>query len=202
MARAKPKKYYWLKLKKDFFLDAKIKKLRRIAGGDTYTCIYLKLMLSTINNDGILIYEGIENTIEKELSLKLDEKVDDINIALSYLSSQNLMIQLDEYNHQLVQVPTMIGSESDSAARVRNHREKHKVLHCNTHVTTSNIEKELELETKSNFSILDKQLLVGLNNKEETQNNFTFLDKKTEKELKNIVDIEDAIASMTSEVVH
>ena len=38
------KKYYWLKLKEDFFRDKKIKKLRKIAGGDTYTIIYLKYL--------------------------------------------------------------------------------------------------------------------------------------------------------------
>ena len=32
-----PKKYYWLKLKKDFFNQKEIKKLRKIAGGDTYS---------------------------------------------------------------------------------------------------------------------------------------------------------------------
>ena len=39
------KKYYWLKLKADWFSDKRIKKLRSIAGGDTYTIIYLKMML-------------------------------------------------------------------------------------------------------------------------------------------------------------
>ena len=39
---SKTKKYYWLKLKDDFFNSREIKKLRRIAGGDTYTIIYLK----------------------------------------------------------------------------------------------------------------------------------------------------------------
>ena len=39
------KKYYWLKLKKDFFNSKEMKKLRRIAGGDTYTVIYLKMQL-------------------------------------------------------------------------------------------------------------------------------------------------------------
>ena len=37
------KKFFWLKLKEDFFRDKRIKKLRKIAGGDTYTIIYLKL---------------------------------------------------------------------------------------------------------------------------------------------------------------
>ena len=39
------KKYYWLKLDRHFFGNARIKKLRKLAGGDTYTIIYLKLLL-------------------------------------------------------------------------------------------------------------------------------------------------------------
>ena len=54
------KRYYWLKLQKDFFTQPKIKKLRKIAGGDTYTIIYLKMQLLSLNNGGKLFFEGIE----------------------------------------------------------------------------------------------------------------------------------------------
>ena len=37
------KRYYWLKLKADWFSDKRIKKLRSIAGGDTHTIIYAEL---------------------------------------------------------------------------------------------------------------------------------------------------------------
>ena len=43
------KKYYWLKLNEGFFRDKKIKKLRKIAGGDTYTVIYLKMQLLSLS---------------------------------------------------------------------------------------------------------------------------------------------------------
>ena len=42
------KRYFWLKLDRHFFNNARIKKLRRLAGGDTYTIIYLKLLLLSI----------------------------------------------------------------------------------------------------------------------------------------------------------
>jgi predicted phage replisome organizer len=50
------KKYYWLKLKNDFFKQREIKKLRAVAGGDTYTIIYLKLQLHSLNNMGKIIF--------------------------------------------------------------------------------------------------------------------------------------------------
>ena len=41
------KRYYWLKLDRGFFDQKEIKLLRKIAGGDTYTIIYLKLLLAS-----------------------------------------------------------------------------------------------------------------------------------------------------------
>ena len=36
------KKYYWMKFQREFFKSLRIKKLRRLAGGDTYTIIFLR----------------------------------------------------------------------------------------------------------------------------------------------------------------
>ena len=52
-------RYYWLKLQEDFFDSKRIKKLRRIAGGDTYTIIYLKMQLKALKTNGVLEYTGI-----------------------------------------------------------------------------------------------------------------------------------------------
>ena len=62
------KKYYWLKLQNDFFSHKEIKKLRKIAGGDTYTVIYLKMLLVSLKNDGCLFYDGVEETFAEELA--------------------------------------------------------------------------------------------------------------------------------------
>ena len=67
------KRYYWLKLKEDFFNSKEIKKLRKLAGGDTFTIIYLKMLLISINNDCIISYDGVESSFEEELALQLDE---------------------------------------------------------------------------------------------------------------------------------
>lgn len=56
------KRYYWLKLPDGFFRQKAIKKLRKIAGGDTYTIIYLKMLLVAMKQDGRLYFEGVEAT--------------------------------------------------------------------------------------------------------------------------------------------
>lgn len=132
------KKYYWLKLKDDFFSDPKIKKLRKIAGGDTYTIILQKIMLLSIRDGGVIKFQGIEKTLQEELALILDEDVSNVEIALSFMNSTGLIEPLSDKEFLLPSVPTLIGTESSSAERVRRFREKQKdplSLQCNTDVT-------------------------------------------------------------------
>lgn len=147
---ADTKKYYWLKLKDDFFRDKRIKKLRRIAGGDTYTVIYLKMQLLSIKNNGVLIYEGVEENFAEELALELDEDTENVKVTLAFLHGNGMIEETDTNHFLMTETIKCIGSESTSAERVRKHREKkaQKMLQCNTDVTASNteIEKERELE--------------------------------------------------------
>lgn len=120
------KRYYWLKLKNDFFTDKKIKKLRKIAGGDTYTIIYLKMMLMVLQTDGIYEYEGVEGTLAEELSLELDEDEDNVEITLNYLMTANLIEEIDLNKFMLPQAIECMGSESAGAQRVRDYRDRQK----------------------------------------------------------------------------
>ncbi|XTR36669.1 phage replisome organizer N-terminal domain-containing protein [Paraclostridium tenue] len=148
------KKYYWLKLKEDFFRQKEIKKLRRIAGGDTYTIIYLKMLLLALKNDNKLYFEGVEEDFADELALELDEDGENVKMTLAFLQNQRLIEMINEDEYVLPQCKSMTGVESASAERVRRHRlkqkEQQKALHCNTDVTDSNknetTEKEKEIE--------------------------------------------------------
>ena len=152
------KKYYWIRLKTNFFKSLAMKKLRRIAGGDTYTIIYLKLQLLSADNEGTLYYEGIENTFAEEIASLLDEDEDNVKVTLQFLESVGLLEHQSEDEYLLTEVPFLIGSETDSAQRVRKHREKkkalleakenEKTLQCNTLVTECNTEKRREREEK------------------------------------------------------
>jgi len=105
------KKYYWLKLDRHFFRNARVRKLRKLAGGDTFTIIYLKLMLLSIEYEGILIYEGIEESFEKEMALKIEEETENVHITINYLRSQGLLVEKDGDGF-LPDIP--IGSETQS----------------------------------------------------------------------------------------
>lgn len=90
------KKYFWLKLKADFFTSRAMKKLRRIAGGDTYTIIYLKLQLLSLKDEGVLYYEGVEPTFYEEMALALDEDADNVKNTIESLIDMGLAQFLDD----------------------------------------------------------------------------------------------------------
>ena len=141
------KKYYWLKLKNNFFSQPKIKKLRKIAGGDTYTIIYLKMQLYSLEDDGKLYFDGIEENFVEEMALKIDEDPENVGVTIQFLIAQGLMILCDDNEYLMTETQESIGSESDSAQRVRAHRER-KALHCNDTVTLCNTEIEKEIENR------------------------------------------------------
>lgn len=99
------KKYYWLKMTDQFFKDKTIKKLRKIAGGDTYTIIYLKMLLTAIKQGNKMYFEGIEDDFMEELALELDEDTDNV-------SAINQKMAMDEEIIMLDQSPMFISSQS------------------------------------------------------------------------------------------
>ena len=132
------KRYYWLKLKKDFFDNLRMKKLRSIAGGDTYTIIYLKMQLLSLQDEGILYFEEIENTFEEEIALAISENVEDVKITINYLMASNLLKQVDENSYELIETKSCIVSETDKAEYMRQLREKKvlKIKENSNNVTT------------------------------------------------------------------
>ena len=147
------KKLFWIKLKKDFFDDPKILKIRSVAGGDTYTCIYLKLLLKSLDDDGVIFFDGIEPTIEAEIALKIREQEINVKAAMAIFESLGLLQKGEDDDVRLPEAVSLSGGECDSAKRVREFRAKQKeakALHCNSTVTSGNknvtLEKELEKE--------------------------------------------------------
>lgn len=131
---AENKRYYWLQLKENFFKQPRIKKLRRMAGGDTYTIIYLKMQLLSLQNGGKLVYEGIEDNFVEELALNIDENTEDIEMTVLYLKQQGLLFESEEDEFSLPETINAIGSETASTIRSRKSRTT-KTLQCNTDAT-------------------------------------------------------------------
>lgn len=168
------KKYYWLKLKEDFFREKEIKKLRRLAGGDTYTIIYLKMMLLSLNDNGILFFDGVEDDFCDELALEIDEDTENVRFTIMYLLKVGLIEEVNSSEMFLTKMPELIGSETDKAALMRKKRQREKLVNGNnvtrigndvTEVlppvtfcyTEKERDKEKEIEREIDITHFDKQ---------------------------------------------
>ena len=151
---SEPKRYFWLKLHKDFFQRKEIKRLRKIAGGDTYTIIYLKMLLRSIMSDGKLYFDGLEDDFASELALDLDEKEENVQITVQYLLKIGLLEMCSDEEYYLPDTKDSTGCETAAASRMRKCRAKKDKLERNN-VTPmlqsgyGEIEKELEIEKDS-----------------------------------------------------
>lgn len=116
------KRYFFLRLQDNFFSDIRVKKLRKLAGGDTYTIIYLKLMLLSLRENGRLVYEGVYNTIGEEMAEKINEesRVEDVGLTLNFLISEGILEATDNGDYAFNNLP--IGSETQAAIYKRKVR--------------------------------------------------------------------------------
>lgn len=151
------RRYYWIQLAQDFFKSKEMKLLRKMPGGDTYTIIYLKLMLISLEDNGKIYFEELAQDLAEEMALLIDEDTEAVRMTLMFLTKKGLLTRHSDYEFFLEQVPEMIGSETASARRVRKHREQ-KALQSNIDVTKRNgeididIEKDIDTEEKKDNS--------------------------------------------------
>lgn len=143
------KRYYWLKMPEDFFKSLRIKKLRRLAGGDTYTIIYLKLQLLSLNTEGVLQYKGLEKSFEEEIALEIDDDVENVIVTMNYLRTCGLLEIIDEHHQILPWVIENTGSETASTIRSRKCRAVENALQCNTNATLQQHEGNGEIRDES-----------------------------------------------------
>ena len=189
----KNKRYFWIQLTQDFFKSKEMKLLRKIAGGDTHTIIYLKMMLISLEDGGRIYYDGLADNLAEELSLVIDENIEDIKITLIFLESKGLLTKKSDRDYFLEQVPEMVGSETASTRRSRKHRESQKVLQCNNYATKCNgdidididIDKELDKEKDIDLDKNPIEIIV-----EEYQSRIAMLDGTQFEILKEFVTLD------------
>ena len=155
----KNKRYYWIQLAQDFFKSKEMKLLRKIAGGDTHTIIYLKMMLISLEDGGHIYYDGLADNLAEEIALVIDENVEDIKITLIFLESKGLLTRKNDRDYFLEQVPEMVGSETASTRRSRKHREL-RGLRCNTIATTCNGDIDIDIEIEKDVDENPVSLIV------------------------------------------
>ncbi len=117
------KRRWWLKLEYIFFQDKAIKALRR--KNPAAPDIYLKIMLRSLNSDCRMTFQKYGDTFADEIADDIDEdNTELIDDVIQFLQKHDLMIDEGNDIYYFPQAEEMTGSETDSAERMRRHRQK------------------------------------------------------------------------------
>lgn len=140
------KKFYWLKLKRDFFKRHDIRIIEEMPNGKDYVLFYLKLLLESIDHEGSLRFSDTIPYNEQMLSVITNTNVDIVRSAMKLFIDLRLIEIFDDKTIFMGEVEKMIGSESESAERMRRLRQNQKPSLCDGNVRKSDIEIEEEKE--------------------------------------------------------
>ena len=124
------KRYYWLKLQKDFFKRHDIKYIQTLPDGYLIAFFYLKLMVESVDHDGELRFSPEIPYSEAMLASVTDTPVEIVTEGMKTLKELGMVIIDDNGTISIPKVIKMIGSASDTdgARRVRRYREKQQAL--------------------------------------------------------------------------
>ena len=171
------KKYYWLKLKRDFFKRHDVRIIEEMPNGKDYILFYLKLLLESVDHEGELRFSDTIPYNEQMLSVITNTNIDIVRSAMRVFMELNMVEMFDDQTIYMVEVQKLVGSETATAARMRKSREKKKLLECNN-VTKSYTEIELEKEK-------DKDTEIETEKESDTATPTTPTRKKSDKPVKH-----------------
>jgi predicted phage replisome organizer len=144
------KKRYWLKLDKNFMKSTQINIIKNMPNGKDYVIFYLSLMLESIETIGHLRITPLIPYNPETLAAATNTNIDIVRNAIKIFCELGMMQIFDDGTIFLPCVADMTGKEGESAERVRIHREKQKLLQCNTDVTKCNDNKEKQRRVTEN----------------------------------------------------
>lgn len=118
----KDKRYYWLKLKRDFFKRHDIQIIESMPNGKDYILFYLKLLCESVDHDGNLRFSEEIPYNESMLATITNTNIDIVRSAINVFTSLNMMEIMDDGTLYMAEVNKMLGSETYWAKKKREQR--------------------------------------------------------------------------------
>ncbi|HEO6662938.1 TPA: phage replisome organizer N-terminal domain-containing protein [Streptococcus agalactiae] len=141
------KKYYYLKLKENFFESDEAIILESMPDGYIYSNILLKLYLRSLKNDGLLMFNNLIPYNAQMLATITRHQVGTIEKAIRIFKDLQLIEVLDNGAIYMTNIQNFVGKSSSQADYMRNYREKKGGL-TNVNQNSYICEPEIEIEKK------------------------------------------------------
>lgn len=169
------KKYYWIKLRTDFFNKDTIDFLLSQENGCQYVVLYQMLCLQTANNNGIMATKTGEMLIPYDIKkITRDTKYfdyDTVAIALELFKKLGLIYEEENKILKITDFEKMIGYETIWAEKKRKYREKQKLIGQSQDNVLEDIEKEIEKDIDIE---IDNNNINNINKKEDKPEVFDY----------------------------
>lgn len=198
-------KYYWLKLKRDFFKRHDIRIVEGMPNGKEYILFYLKLLCESVDHEGSLRFSDQIPYNEDMLAIITNTNVDIVRSAVKVFTELKMMEILDDGTIFMSEVEGMIGSASntDNANRQRRFRERQKALELTENegiacipvtealqerygsVTKNNESKSKSIEKEININSADSETKKSKFS-EETEEIISYLNSKAGTHYRNV----------------
>ncbi|MDT2831882.1 MULTISPECIES: phage replisome organizer N-terminal domain-containing protein [Vagococcus] len=118
------KKYYYLKLKDNFFDDEAMILLESMPDGYKYSTILLKMYLRSLKYDGKLMFNDMIPYTSSVLAKILRHTQEDVEGAIKMFQSLGLVEVLETGEIYMLDIQNFIGASSTEADRIREYRSK------------------------------------------------------------------------------
>lgn len=151
------KKYYYLRLKDNFFDGDELKILESMKDGYLYSNILLKLYLRSLKNDGKLVVNDRIPYNAEMLASVTGHQIGTIKQALSIFKDLGLIDVLENGAIYMLDIQNFIGRGSSEADRKREYRQRIETDRINVQTKVREISEksppEIELELKKEIKI-------------------------------------------------
>lgn len=142
------KKYFWLKLNKDFFKQHEIRIIEETENGKDYILFYLKLLVESISHEGNLRFNDTIPYNDKMLATITNTNIDIVRSAIKVFTELKLMEVLDDGTIYMTETIKMIGTASgtESAIKKREYRLNKRLENTLLDKPRTKCPTEIELE--------------------------------------------------------
>lgn len=121
---ADSKKYYYLKLKDNFFESDELKILQSQKDGYIYSDILLKMYLKSLQNEGALLFRGTIPYSPEMLSTITNHSLGEVKDAIQKFEALGLITLLDNGTVFMNDIQLFIGKSSTEGDRIKAYRNK------------------------------------------------------------------------------
>lgn len=174
------KRYYWIKLKTDFFNQETIDFLLSQKNGCEYIVLYQMLCLNTANTNGVMASKIGEMIVPYDINkIVRDTKYfdfDTVTVALELFKKLGLVYEEDDHVLKIANFAEMVGSEAanSNAQRQKRFRERHKnkelsvtnnnALNNDNNVMENNEEIEIDIRDRDKSIDIDIEKDIEIDN--------------------------------------